>query len=134
MLGLTQKELADCLNVNELTIRRLESGITPVKNSPTVRILLLNLKLLESSMKIKENVETNDEEELIEGGDPLTVGDVYNYCQRYLPFSWDGQSELTKEEFEELSNKVRKFISAWYDIEGDHQTRLEHAVRQCEEV
>ncbi len=47
MLGFTQKEFAKWLNVNELTIRRLESGETPIKNSSTVRILLLNLKLLE---------------------------------------------------------------------------------------
>ena len=50
MLGFTQKEFAKWLNVNELTIRRLESGKTPVENSPTVRILLLKLKLLDSSI------------------------------------------------------------------------------------
>lgn len=59
MLGFSQKEFAKWLNVNELTIRRLESGETPVKNSPTVRILLLNLRLIEikslySSIEVKE--------------------------------------------------------------------------------
>lgn len=86
-----------------------------------------------ATMKIKEpDVLQNDEKELIESGAPLTVGDVYNYCQKYIPSDLT-KADLTKEEFEELSNKVRKFISAWYSIKGNHQTRSKHAILVCNE-
>jgi DNA-binding XRE family transcriptional regulator len=154
MFGFTQKEFAKWLNVNELTIRRLESGETPIKNSSTVRILLLNLKLLELNMKIdqeawkksynaqKQENDIPDDfilglglpphlEAFLKSGDPITVGDVYNYCQEQFP-SEKRPSEMTKEEFKEVTNKIQKFIWAWYDIEGDRQTRWEYAIRQCE--
>ena len=71
--------------------------------------------------------------EFLKSGDPLTVGDVYNYCQEQFPscIIEKQPSEMTKEEFEEVTNKIQKFISAWYDIEGNHQTRWEYAIRQC---
>jgi len=71
--------------------------------------------------------------DFFESGDPLTIRDVYNYCQEHFPSCIEkSPSDLTKEEFEKVTDKIQEFISAWYDIEGDHQTRLEHAVRQCE--
>jgi hypothetical protein len=70
--------------------------------------------------------------ELIESGDPLTVGDVYNYCQKYIPFGKQ-PSDLTKKELEELSNELRKFLRAWYSIEGNHQTRWKNAILVCAE-
>jgi hypothetical protein len=71
-------------------------------------------------------------EGLFKTGDPLTVGDVYNYCQKYVPCSFKKKpSDLTKKELEEVSNEIRKFILAWYNIEGNHQIRWENAISIC---
>lgn len=69
---------------------------------------------------------------VVPAGDPLTVADVYNYCQEYIPCSFKKEPcDLTMNELEEVSIGIQRFIRAWYSIEGCHQTRWENAISIC---
>jgi transcriptional regulator with XRE-family HTH domain len=54
-LSLTQKKFAERFGVSEITIRRLELGITAMKNSYTARILEEKLKNLNAQQPTNPN-------------------------------------------------------------------------------